>query len=73
MHDTDMKLEDYMRKKNMTDADFAILVGRHPSQICRYRNGATLPSWRTAIRIQEVTTGKVTVQDFFDERARRTK
>lgn len=59
-----MTLSEYMRHKNLTDADLAPLVGRDQSVIGRYRRGDIQPDLYTVAKISEITKGKVRFKDW---------
>lgn len=59
-----MKLAAYLEKQNLSDDDFAALVGRHRTTILRWRNGGARPDWDALHAIEEATGGKVTARDF---------
>lgn len=59
-----MTLADFLKKKNIRQADFADRIGKsapYVSMICR---GQIWPSRDVIHRIVEVTGGKVTANDF---------
>lgn len=59
-----MTLDDFLRKQDLSTPDFAKLVGASRSQISRVRRGQSRPSWELVERIEAVTSGQVTANDF---------
>lgn len=59
-----MTLAEYMKIKQLTDADLAPLVGKDQSVIGRYRRGKTTPDIFTVAKISEITNGKVRLKDW---------
>ena len=60
-------LNDYLTANEITEAEFAELIGRNQSSINRLRNGISRPDWETARRIAAATNGAVTPNDFLDD------
>ena len=57
-----MKLEKYLENKNKTE--FGRLCGyKHETAIFRLLNGTRRPSRKMAVKIVELTKGKVTLKD----------
>lgn len=54
-----MKLEAYIRERDMSVAEFAHSIGRHHSVIYRIINGETEPSFTLRAAIVRATNGKV--------------
>jgi DNA-binding transcriptional regulator YdaS (Cro superfamily) len=59
-----MKLTDFLASEKMTRADFACRIGVHPVTVSKWCSGAMRPGWAAIERIQAVTEGRVTAQDF---------
>jgi transcriptional regulator with XRE-family HTH domain len=59
-----MKLEDWMRQKNLTDQAMSKLIDTSRTAVTMYRNGQRIPKPDIARRIFEVTNKKVTPSDF---------
>ena len=59
-----MTLDSYLTGEGLTEAAFGVLVGLSQSQINRIRTGRSWPPRAVAERIREVTSGKVTPDDF---------
>ena len=59
-----MTLQEFMDKNNLNDQQMAEKIDIHRSRVWRYRNGLSLPSWRTMLRIEKATGGKVKFADF---------
>lgn len=58
-----MKLEDYLIEKNLSKADFAKKIGRTREYIHNLLKGHYYPSLASAKKIEEITSGKVKVED----------
>lgn len=61
-----MKLEAYMARNKLSDAQFAQLIGVSNVAVCRYRTGTRRPHWDVLQRICDVTKSKVTPNDFLE-------
>jgi len=59
-----MKLKDWLKKKQMTQAAFAKLVGSHQVNVCRWANGDVVPSIPSLEKISKVTAGAVGLKDW---------
>ena len=59
-----MLLKEYIKEKKMTQAAFGHLVGVSHVQIHRLIYGKRTPSFRLAKRIENITGGLVTTDDF---------
>lgn len=66
-----MKLDDFLRTKNIDRAEFAAQVGVSPQAIERYANGKRIPFKAAMKRIFQVTKGKVDANEFYDLKSRR--
>lgn len=65
-----MKLDDWMKREGLNDAEFGLLIERPAQTVHRYRKGQRIPDRDTMPRIVRATGGEVTANDFFDlERA----
>ncbi len=64
MHFLSMTLDEYLTVNGITDAAFAMAIGRSQSSVNRLRRGETRPDWKTLKRISEATNGAVTPNDF---------
>ena len=61
----DMKLSDFMRERELTDAAFATLVGGCSEfAVRKWRYGERTPRGEMLARIGQVTDGVVTANDF---------
>lgn len=58
-----MTLREYLFKKRLTQEQFAESVGLTRSHLSRIVSGALIPSRKTALKIEEVTKGKVTANE----------
>ena len=59
-----MTLADFLKKKNIRQADFAVQIGRSAAYVSMICRGQIWPSRDVVTRILEVTGGKVTPNDF---------
>jgi transcriptional regulator with XRE-family HTH domain len=62
-----MILKEYIEEKKITQADFGHLVGVSHVQIHRLIHGKRTPSFKLAKRIEKVTGGLVTTDDYLIE------
>jgi DNA-binding XRE family transcriptional regulator len=65
-----MKLEQYMKIRNLTDGAFAAQVGVTTTTVLRWRRGDTCPDWDIIPAIIAATDGVVTANDFVPEKQR---
>lgn len=61
-----MKLADWLRRRDMTRAEFADLVGTSAATVSRLCACSVWPERALARRIQAATDGEVTALDFLD-------
>lgn len=61
-----MKLAQFLYQHDLTDAEFAALIGASRSLISRYRAGNRIPGKTLMVRIYRVTQGAVCPNDFYD-------
>ena len=61
-----MKLTLFLHQHDLTDAEFAALIGASRSLISRYRAGNRIPGKALMVRIYRVTQGAVCPNDFYD-------
>lgn len=61
-----MKLARYLETQEMTDADFARLIGVERQAVHRYRTGQRIPTKEILTKIFDSTGGAVSANDFFD-------
>lgn len=59
-----MQLCEYMRKNSLSDGEVAERLGVSRPTVTRWRNGAMLPDWPMARRIQEWSGGNVSPNDW---------
>ena len=64
-----MKLQEYFRLNNLSQKDFAVLVGVSEVHISQILRGIKNPSIQLIRRIETVTKGTVTVTDLFHHEA----
>jgi len=61
-----MKLADYLEQEAVSDAEFARLIGVKRQAVHRYRRGTRFPDRKILSKIQTVTNGTVTANDFVE-------
>ena len=61
-----MNLRQYLEKEKISIPKFAKLIGSTPRHLQRIVYGGNLPSLKIAIKILEVTYGKVTLKELID-------
>jgi DNA-binding transcriptional regulator YdaS (Cro superfamily) len=61
-----MHLINYLKSNHISQCDFAQLVGISEGAVANYIRWRRKPTLSIALRIQEVTGGKVTVKDLND-------
>ena len=65
-----MKLDDWLKARKMTSAEFALLSGIAGKQaVHKYRHVERFPTAENLRRIHTATKGKVTAIDFMDQHA----
>ena len=62
----DMKLKDYLTKKDLSQAQFSEMIGVSQSFVSQLVNGERLPSLTIATKIRVATNGAVTESDWID-------
>lgn len=65
-----MKLSSYLSKYNLSAGEFALLIGVNRSNVSRFCSGDRKPGLKTLEKIHEVTRGKVTASDFFEDQSK---
>ena len=60
-----MKLEDWLKKYEWEQKEFAKKLGVTPSSVCKYVNGTRLPHIKIIRKIAKLTDHKVTIDDFY--------
>ncbi|MGJ0505634.1 MAG: helix-turn-helix domain-containing protein [Methylocystis sp.] len=67
-----MKLLDYLKENNLSDAAFAEHLGGGLSEsaVRKWKYGERTPRLRDLVRIEEVTNGTVTPSDFLPQSER---
>jgi transcriptional regulator with XRE-family HTH domain len=66
-----MELKDYLESRYLSRKEFAKLVGVNTATITNYIQGHRIPILAIALKIQEVTNGKVSVQDLVKIRRKK--
>ena len=61
-----MKLQTYMDKKGLSDADLAGKIGKDRSLVSKYRRGKVVPSLDVIAKIERETAKAVTFRDFVE-------
>ncbi len=59
-----MRLKAFLKKSGMSEAEFAVAIGRHKVSVCRYVTGVRRPDAETMRLIRDVTGGMVSERDF---------
>ena len=68
-----MWLKDYLESRQLTYKEFAKMIGVHVTTISNYINFKRTPALWVALRIEEMTKGKVTVEDMYTYRQENKK
>ena len=61
-----MKLAEYLRAHELSDAAFARLIGVERQAVGRYKSGERFPEREILVSIFKATNGAVTANDFAD-------
>lgn len=61
-----MKLDDYLKRHDLTEAEFGAMIGISQPQVNRLRRGIRWPNRETAKAIAAATKGRVTADDFME-------
>ena len=64
-----MRLDAYLTEKGLKGPEFAALIGVTEETVRRYIKGERKPEWPILDRINKVTGGQVTANDFLDRPA----
>jgi hypothetical protein len=59
-----MRLAKFLNKKTIPHVTFAACIGVTPEALRRYLSGDRLPVWEVLVRIDKLTDGSVTPNDF---------
>jgi DNA-binding XRE family transcriptional regulator len=59
-----MKLKQYMAENDLTETDMAKKLKRHRSIVGKYCADKVTPTLKMALKIEKLTKGAVTVQDW---------
>jgi DNA-binding transcriptional regulator YdaS (Cro superfamily) len=59
-----MKLSEWMRINHWDDSTLAHKLRVDQSTVNRLRRGVQRPSWKTAVLIERISKGEVTISDF---------
>lgn len=59
-----MRLDKFLNKKAIPHVTFAACIGVTPEALRRYLVGGRLPVWEVLVRIDKLTEGRVTPNDF---------
>jgi transcriptional regulator with XRE-family HTH domain len=62
-----MTLNEYLRLEGLSDAQFAMQLGRDRTTVSRWRRGLTRPEWADMQAIAKSTNGFVNPNDFLTE------
>lgn len=61
-----MKLELFLEKSDLSESQFAKMIGVHRNTIYKYTKGERRPEEEIMLLIAQVTGGLVTPNDFYD-------
>lgn len=61
-----MKLLEYLKKTNQTQAEFGAKLGKSQTLISAYCTGALIPPRATALDIVKISNGAVTLNDLWN-------
>lgn len=61
-----MKLKEYLERKKLTERQLALSIGISQQHLNRLINRASNPSLPLAKKIQDVTKGKVTIEELLN-------
>lgn len=61
-----MKLQTYMEKRGVSDAELGQKIGKDRSLVSKYRRGKVQPSLDVIARIEAATSKAVTFRDFVE-------
>lgn len=59
-----MTLQEYLEKRDLTEAEFAQIIGKNQTTVGRYKRGTLMPRPSTIVKIEEVTKGAVKFKDW---------
>ena len=59
-----MKLGEWLKKKHITQQDFATRIGKSQTAVSKYVNGKMMPDVETVKRIRDETKGRVGLNDW---------
>ena len=68
-----MKIEDYLYYENISQRQFAKLVGLHWRYVNGLVNGEYIPGRKTALMIEKITQGKVTAVELLLPRSTKSE
>lgn len=68
-----MLLQKYLEQEGLTQRAFAIRAGIEQASVSRYVRGMRMPTAVTMRRIEQITRGAVTMEDFVPEHAWRKR
>ena len=66
-----MTLRDYLKKHNISVAEFATTLGVAYENVFRWCDGSRKPRLKTMLKIVEITRGEVTIESFLGESPKR--
>jgi len=61
-----MTLKEYLKEEDVRPSEFARRIGLHRSTISLWMSGVRMPTPHNAVKIQDLTEGKVTYLDFLE-------
>lgn len=68
-----MKLAKYLKDHKLTHQEFASRIGSSQAAVSRYAAARRFPEAQVLARIQQVTKGQVTANDFVPEPTRKPR
>jgi ribosome-binding protein aMBF1 (putative translation factor) len=68
-----MKLAEWLDRHGWSNDDFAQAIGRHRTDVYRYRRGQHMPRAEIIAAIERVTHGAVTATDLYEAIAERSR
>lgn len=63
-----MDLGDYLESRNISEKEFAEMIGVTGTSVAQYLRGGRIPKLKTALLIEKVTKGKVKIADLIKEK-----
>lgn len=67
-----MNLKEFRTKHSISQQTVADSIGVDVTTVCKYETGDVKPSLSTMYLIQKYTNGEVLIEDFVDDKSRKT-